>query len=149
MKFLVQVVDRAKVLINGAQEENIDRGMLVFVGFTQGDDKQVINSMVEKLFKLRIFSDGSKTNLSLNDVNGQLMCISQFTLYADTSKGNRPSFIKCLNSEEAKVLYDYFVECVLKMEPKAKFGKFHADMKVSLVNDGPFTLMIDSGEKNV
>ncbi len=149
MRLLIQIVESAGVLIDGEREEKISKGMLIFVGFSLSDTRNDVEEMIEKLFKLRIFSDGVKTNLSLDDVLGDLLCISQFTLYADTRKGNRPSFSNCMNRINAEPLYDYFVELIKKRKANAKFGKFGADMKVNLINDGPFTIMLETdGDKN-
>lgn len=146
MKLLIQVVKKAEVNIEDIRSENIGQGMLVFVGFKPMDTKEIVDKMVSKLFKLRIFSDGKKTNLSLKDVQGDIMCISQFTLYADATEGNRPSFVKCMKADEARNLYNYFVDKIKENKSDAKFGEFQADMKVHLINDGPFTIMLDSEE---
>ncbi len=115
------------------------------VGLTHGDDESIIDKMINKILKLRIFEDEKGlTNLSINDVNGNILAVSQFTLYADVAKGNRPSFVKAMGYDDSLRLYNYFVNRLLSLVPDAKFGIFGADMKVSLVNDGPFSLVIDS-----
>lgn len=146
MKILVQVVEKASVSIDGSLVSNIERGELILVGFKPGDNKSIAIKMIEKLLKLRIFSDGVKTNCSLQDIDGSILAVSQFTLYANLKDGNRPSFSTCLNKEEAKILFDYFKDELQKRWEKTAFGVFHADMKVSLVNDGPFTVVLDSEE---
>ena len=121
--------------------------MLVFIGISQEDTKELANRMIRKLLGMRIFEDeNGKTNLSLADVSGELLLISQFTLYADCKKGNRPSFIKAGNPELANSLYEYIISECQKQVPSVQKGSFGADMKISLLNDGPFTIMLDSNE---
>lgn len=146
MRLLIQIVKNAEVNIENRRKENIGCGMLVFVGFKSSDTKEIVDKMVSKLFKLRVFSDGEKTNLSLNDVKGDILCVSQFTLYADSSEGNRPSFTKCMKADEARSMYNYFVDKILENKSNAKFGEFQTDMEVNLLNNGPFTILLDSGE---
>lgn len=146
MKILVQVVSKASVDIKERTVASIDRGELIFVGFGPSDSKKTVIRMIEKLLKLRIFSDGSKTNCSLADIDGSILAVSQFTLYANLKEGNRPSFSTCLNKDEAAALFELFKEELQNRWMKTAFGVFHADMRVSLVNDGPFTVLLDSKE---
>lgn len=153
MRILVQEVLSAAVSIEGKTVGAIERGFLLFVGFTAGDDAPLIQRMVDKVLKLRIFPDANgKTNKSLSDVGGNVLSISQFTLYADAKEGNRPSFVQALPPEEARPLYALFNNVLREKIPSLQTGVFGADMKVSLVNDGPFTLWLDSdvlfGKKN-
>ncbi len=147
MRFLVQRVKSAEVSVEGEVTGKIGPGLLVLVGISDTDTKEIAQKMVDKLIKLRIFEDGEgKTNLSVADVDGQIMEISQFTLYADMSHGNRPSFIKAGKPQAANELYEYVKELTEKAGFKPEAGIFGADMKVSLLNDGPFTVMMDSDE---
>ena len=145
MKIVLQNVLEANVKINGELYNKINRGFLLLVGFKEGDDLKTVNKVAKKITKLRVFIDeNGKTNLSLKDINGEILSISQFTLYGDISRGNRPSFIKSLNFIKAKELYEYFNKYMESEGFLVKTGIFGEDMKVSLVNDGPFTLIIDS-----
>lgn len=145
MKIVLQNVLEANVKINGELYNKINRGFLLLVGFKEGDDLEIVNKVAKKITKLRVFMDeNGKTNLSLKDINGEILSISQFTLYGDISKGNRPSFIKSLDFIKAKELYEYFNKYMESEGFLVKTGIFGEDMKVSLVNDGPFTLVIDS-----
>lgn len=147
MKILIQECLKAKVTINNEVHGEIDKGEVIFVSFTLDDDKKTIDFMLNKLLKLRIFEDSEgKTNLTLAQHGGSILCISQFTLYASLKDGNRPSFVNALKGEESKKLYDYFCLKLSQVMPDTQFGIFGADMKVSLVNDGPFTIMLDSKE---
>lgn len=147
MRFVIQVVSEASVAIDGIMKGNIGKGYVVLVGIGQNDNEQIADKMVSKMIGLRIFPDeNGKTNLSLADVNGELLVISQFTLYADCRKGNRPSFTKAGNPDEANRLYEYVVKKCRERVPKVDTGEFGADMKVSLVNEGPFTIILDSEE---
>ena len=147
MRIVLQVVTNASVTIDGDKVAQIDKGYLLFVGFTEGDDFGVAKKMAEKVCKLRVFPDETgKTNRSLADVNGTILSVSQFTLYASVKEGNRPSFTHCLNKDIAKGLYEEFFAYLKSLVPSAQSGVFHADMKVGLVNDGPFTLILDSKE---
>ncbi|MFR9028883.1 MAG: D-aminoacyl-tRNA deacylase, partial [Clostridium sp.] len=120
------------------------------LGVAEEDNEAAADKMADKICKLRIFQDGDgKTNLSLADVAGELLVVSQFTLYADCHKGNRPSFIKAGSPEKANRLYEYFVERCRQYVPKVEHGSFGADMKVELLNDGPFTLMLEGDEKGI
>lgn len=147
MRFLIQRVSRAAVEVEQQTVGKIEHGFLVFVGICDGDTKEVADKLVKKLINLRIFEDeNGKTNLSLKDVHGNLLIISQFTLYADCKKGNRPSFIKAGNPEYANQLYEYILDQCRESFPDVQRGIFGADMKVSLLNDGPFTILFDSDE---
>lgn len=147
MKVLLQLVKSASVRIKGQEVASIDKGFLLFLGLTQGDDEALAGKMAEKISKLRIFPDeNGKTNLSIKDVGGNVLCVSQFTLYGDAKKGNRPSFVNALSPDLAKPLYEYFLTELSKYFPSLEHGTFQADMEVALVNDGPFTLMLDSKE---
>lgn len=147
MRFVIQRVSEASVAVDNQVIGQISKGFLVLVGVSQSDDKGIADKMVKKLIGLRIFEDeNGKTNLDLKSVSGSLLMISQFTLYADCQKGNRPSFIKAGGPDMAKELYEYIVEqCKLQI-PIVETGEFGADMKVSLLNDGPFTIILDSEE---
>lgn len=147
MRFLVQRVKSAEVSVEGEVTGKIGPGLLVLVGISDTDTEEIARKMVDKLVKLRIFEDSEgKTNLSVADVKGQIMEISQFTLYADMSHGNRPSFIKAGKPQFANELYEYVKELTKEAGFKPEVGIFGADMKVSLINDGPFTVMMDSDE---
>ena len=148
MRFLIQVVKNASVTVDDAVIGAIDRGFLVFVGVCDEDTKEIADKMVRKMANLRIFEDeNGKTNLSISDVGGSMLVISQFTLYADCRKGNRPSFIKAGNPDHAERMYEYIIsELKNTYNIPAESGKFGADMKVSLINDGPFTIFLDSDE---
>ena len=147
MRVVLQVVENASVDITGERVAFIDKGFLCFVGFTQGDDIVVAKKMADKICKLRVFPDESgKTNRSLDDVNGKVLSVSQFTLYASAKEGNRPSFTNCLNKDIAKGLYEDFFAYLRSIAPGAESGVFHADMDVGLTNKGPFTLILDSKE---
>lgn len=145
MKFVIQRVINSEVVVEGETIGKIGKGFMVLVGISDADEKAVADKMVDKLIKLRIFEDeDGKTNLSLADIGGELLMISQFTLYADCKKGNRPSFIKAGAPEHANALYEYIIEKCRERVPIVEKGSFGADMKVSLVNDGPFTVILDS-----
>lgn len=145
MRFVIQVVSEASVKIEGQVRGSIDKGFMVLIGVGQGDDEKIADKMISKLLGLRIFPDeNGKTNLSLSDVNGELLLISQFTLYADCRKGNRPSFVKAGAPDEAERLYGYIVSKCREQVPKVDTGEFGAEMQVSLVNEGPFTIILDS-----
>lgn len=153
MRFLVQRVREADVEVDGCSIGHIGRGFLVFVGIGREDTaetahpKETADKMVKKLIGLRIFDDESgKINLDLKAVGGQLLIISQFTLYADCRRGNRPSFTEAGEPEEANSIYQYIIESCRREIETVEEGRFGADMKVSLVNDGPFTVLLDSDE---
>ena len=147
MRIIVQNVTRASCEVNQKIVGNISRGFCLFVGFTNGDNKEVVSKMANILLSLRLFDDeNGKTNLSLKDVNGEILSISQFTLYASVKGGRRPSFVNALNPKEASELYDYFNQCLKGAGYKVETGIFGAMMKIDLVNDGPFTTILDSKE---
>ncbi|MBO5092878.1 MAG: D-tyrosyl-tRNA(Tyr) deacylase [Lachnospiraceae bacterium] len=147
MKFVIQRVLNGSVSVDGEIIGAINKGYVVLVGICDSDTKQIAEKMVQKMLNLRIFEDADgKTNLSLRDVDGEILLISQFTLYADCRKGNRPSFIKAGSPEHANTLYEYMITLCEKECPHVQHGSFGADMKVSLVNDGPFTIVLDSEE---
>ena len=144
MKLVVQRVKEAKVEVNNEIIGNIKQGFLVLLGITHNDTKETADYLVKKLCKLRVFSDvEGKMNLALNDINGELLIVSQFTLYADCSSGNRPSFINAAKPEQAEELYEYFCEQCEQNNIKVAKGIFGADMKVSLLNDGPVTIIME------
>ena len=144
MKVVVQKVLNASVVVNKEEVGKINSGLLIFVGFTHNDDISNIKYIVNKIVNLRIFEDNNNVmNLSAKELNKELLVVSQFTLYADTSKGNRPSYINSLKHEEANVLYDLFVEELKKSNLKVETGIFRSDMKVGLINDGPTTIIIE------
>jgi D-tyrosyl-tRNA(Tyr) deacylase len=146
MKVLLQRSKRSKVTINNKVNGSIDNGYVIFVGFTDGDTELIIDKMINKIINLRVFEDDNeKMNLSILDVKGSILSISQFTLYADATKGNRPSFIKAMNPVEASKLYDMFNE-KLKKIIHVETGIFGSDMKVEIYNDGPVTILLDSDE---
>lgn len=147
MKFLIQRVKQASVSTEAQTIGKIGKGFLVFIGVSQEDTQEIADKMIRKLLGMRIFEDeNGKTNLSLADVSGQLLLISQFTLYADCKKGNRPSFIKAGNPDLAENLYEYIVSECKKKIPIVQTGSFGANMEVTLLNDGPFTIILDSSE---
>lgn len=144
MKVVVQKVLNASVVVNKEEVGKINSGLLIFVGFTHNDNISNIKYIVNKIVNLRIFEDNNNVmNLSAKELNKELLVVSQFTLYADTSKGNRPSYINSLKHEEANVLYDLFVEELKKSNLKVETGIFRSDMKVNLINDGPTTIIIE------
>lgn len=147
MKFVIQRTTHASVTIDGKIYSEIEKGFLVLIGVCDADTTATADKMIKKLAGLRIFEDlDGKTNLALKDVNGQLLLVSQFTLYADCKKGNRPSFIKAGSPQHAEEIYHYIIEECQKQIPIVKTGIFGADMKISLINDGPFTILLDSEE---
>lgn len=147
MKFVIQRVLSGSVSVDDEVIGAIDKGYVVLVGVCDTDTEQIAEKMVQKMINLRIFEDfNGKTNLSLHDVGGEILIISQFTLYADCRKGNRPSFIKAGAPEHANALYEYMIKLCEKECPRVQHGSFGAEMKVSLVNDGPFTIVLDSEE---
>jgi len=147
MRILVQKVQKASVTIAAKEVASIGRGFLLFVGFTFGDDPGVVAKMADKVSKLRIFPDeNGKTNLALDKVGGSVLSVSQFTLYGDVKEGNRPSFVRALQPDYAKSLFALFNNLLREAVPSLETGIFQADMEVSLVNEGPFTLWLDSGE---
>ncbi len=151
MRIVVTTVNSASVTIKNKKIAQIGKGYLLLVGFTSGDDEIIASKMAEKVFNLRIFADENlMTNLSILDVKGDILSVSQFTLYADASKGRRPSFVNALSPNQAQVLYEYFnkqLETLLNREIST--GIFGAYMEVSSINDGPFTLILDSKDLNL
>ena len=148
MKFVIQRVKNASVEINSKIYSEIEKGFLVFVGISDNDTCEIADKMIQKMIGLRIFEDeNEKINLSLKDVDGDLLIVSQFTLYADCKKGNRPSFINAGKPDFANSLYEYILDKTQTLYGKQIYsGEFGADMKVSLVNDGPFTIILNSDE---
>ena len=145
MKVVVQRVKHASVTINGTVNGKINNGFLVLLGVQSTDSEQDVDYLVKKVTNLRIFSDeNDKMNLSLKDVNGELLIVSQFTLYANCKEGNRPSFVEAAKPDIAVPLYEYFVSECKKTIPVVETGIFGADMKVDLLNDGPVTIIMDS-----
>lgn len=145
MRFVIQVVSEGSVSIEGNTVGKIGRGYVVLIGIGKGDTTQTADKMIRKLMGLRIFPDeNGKTNLSVNDVGGALLLISQFTLYADCRHGNRPGFTDAADPESAKSLYRYILDKCSETGITVAHGEFGADMKVSLVNEGPFTIILDS-----
>lgn len=147
MKVVLQRVRKASVTVEGSVTGEIKKGFLLFIGVSHTDTEDIARKMADKISKLRIFEDGAgKTNLSLSDVSGDILAVSQFTLYADCKKGNRPSFTKAGGPEHANHMYEYMVEHLRTNGHRVEKGIFGADMKVELLNDGPFTLVLDSDE---
>ena len=145
MKFVIQRVEKAAVHVDGQCVGNIGKGFLVLIGVSDTDTEAVADKMIRKMTGLRIFEDeNGKTNLSLADVGGSLLLVSQFTLYANCRKGNRPSFIEAGSPEKAEALYEYMIRECKKSVPDVQTGSFGAEMEVSLINDGPFTILLDS-----
>jgi len=147
MRFVIQRAQKASVSIEGNIVGKINKGFLVLIGVSREDTKVEADKMIKKLIGLRIFEDeNGKTNLSLKDVGGELLLVSQFTLYADCKKGNRPSFINAGNPEMANGLYEYIIDECKKEVSIVEKGIFGADMKIELINDGPFTIILDNKE---
>lgn len=149
MRAVVQRVSRAKVTVAGRVTGEIERGLLVLLGVSTVDTGSDADYLVDKIANLRIFEDdGGKMNLSLSDIDGQMLVVSQFTLYGDTRRGRRPSFIAAAGGEKAKTLYEYFVSRSYEAIQKVATGEFGAMMDVELINDGPVTIILDS-EKTI
>ncbi len=145
MRFVIQRVTKADVKVEGRTVGAIGKGFMVLIGVSDSDTKEIADKMVKKMIGLRIFEDEQgKTNLSLDAVGGSLLLISQFTLYADCKKGNRPSFIRAGKPEMAEEMYEYIIGKCKESVETVERGSFGADMKVSLTNDGPFTIVLDS-----
>ena len=145
MRFVIQRVQHASVTVDNEVIGKIDRGYMVLVGVSQDDNEEIADKMVDKMIKLRINEDADgKTNLSLADVDGSLLLVSQFTLYANCKKGNRPSFVGAGEPGRANELYEYIIARCKEQVPVVQKGSFGADMKVELLNDGPFTIVLDS-----
>lgn len=145
MRFVIQRVREASVSVEDSVIGQIEKGYLVLIGVSDSDTEAVADKMIRKMIGLRIFEDeNGKTNLSLADVEGSLLLVSQFTLYANCKKGNRPSFIEAGAPDKAEALYEYIIRECRKAVPNVQTGQFGAEMQVSLVNDGPFTILLDS-----
>lgn len=145
MKFVIQRVQHASVTVDNEIIGKIGRGYMVLIGVCDADDEAVADKMVGKMIKLRINEDAEgKTNLALADVDGELLLVSQFTLYANCKKGNRPSFVDAGSPEHANNLYEYIIARCKEQVPVVEKGSFGAEMKVELLNDGPFTIVLDS-----
>ena len=145
MRVVLQRSKHSKVTINDKDNGKINKGLVILVGFTNGDNKMIVDKMIEKIINLRIFEDeNGLMNRSLIDENGEILNISQFTLYANTKKGRRPSFTQALNPTDAKMLYEYMNNAIKEKGIKVETGVFGADMKVEIYNDGPVTIIIDS-----
>ena len=147
MRVVLTTVLNASVTIDNKAYSKIDRGFCLLVGFTHSDNQKLVDKMIDKILSLRVFADErGLTNLSIYDVKGQIMSVSQFTLYADTSGGRRPSFVNAMKPDQARELYAYFNQQLENKFGPIATGVFGADMKVSSVNDGPFTVVLDSEE---
>lgn len=145
MRFVIQRVQNASVTVDEKVIGQIGRGYMVLIGVCEADDEAVADRMVDKMIKLRINEDEEgKTNLALADVDGALLLVSQFTLYANCKKGNRPSFVDAGSPDHANAMYEYIIEKCRERVPVVETGSFGAEMKVALVNDGPFTIVLDS-----
>ncbi len=147
MKALLQRSKQSKVTINGKINGQIEKGLVIFVGFTNNDNEEIIDKLINKIINLRIFEDEKGLmNKSLLDINGSILSISQFTLYADTKKGRRPSFINALNPKDSLKLYELFNQKLKEKNIHVETGIFGEDMKVEIYNDGPVTILLDSDE---
>ena len=147
MRIVLTTVLSASVTIDNEAVGKINRGFCILVGFTHEDNKETVDKMLDKMLGLRVFPDeNGLTNLSIYDIKGEILSVSQFTLYADLAKGRRPSFVNAMKPDEAKTLYEYFNEQIKTKYGAVQTGVFGADMKVSSVNDGPFTVILDSKE---
>ena len=147
MRIVLTTVLSASVTIDNEVVGKINRGFCVLVGFTHDDNQEVVDKMLDKMLGLRVFPDeNGLTNLSIYDIQGEILSVSQFTLYADLAKGRRPSFVNAMKPDDAKALYEYFNEQIKAKYGTVETGVFGADMKVSSVNDGPFTVIMDSKE---
>lgn len=147
MRFVIQRVSHSSVTVDGKVLGKIGKGFMVLIGVSDEDTKETADRMVKKMLGLRIFEDeNGKTNLDLHTVGGELLLISQFTLYADCRKGNRPSFIRAGKPDMASEMYEYIIEKCKEQVAVVECGQFGADMKVELLNDGPFTIVLDSSE---
>lgn len=147
MRFVIQRVTESSVTIDGEISGKIGKGYLVLIGVADTDTKEIADKMIRKMIGLRIFEDEQgKTNLSLADVDGDLLLVSQFTLYANCKRGNRPSFIEAGKPDMANEMYEYIVEKCRESVDEVQTGEFGADMKIQLLNDGPFTILLDSDQ---
>lgn len=150
MRFVIQRVAKSSVTVDNQIIAQISKGFLVLIGINREDTAEKADRMVKKLLGLRIFEDeNGKTNLDIKSVGGSLLLVSQFTLYADCKKGNRPSFINAGEPCMANELYEYIIRCCRQEIPVVETGKFGADMKVAMINDGPFTVILDSEELGI
>ena len=147
MRFIIQRVSEASVTVEDQTIGKIQKGFLVLIGVSDSDTQETADKLIKKMIGLRIFEDeNGKPNLSLADVNGSLLLVSQFTLYANCKKGNRPSFVKAGAPQMAEALYEHFLARCQEQADVVERGRFGADMKVELLNDGPFTLMLDGAQ---
>ncbi len=148
MKLVIQRVIESNLIIDKKIYSSIGNGMVIFIGISVDDDESFLNSIARKVSKLRIFNDEfGKMNKNVNDINGEILLVSQFTLYADARKGNRPSFIKAAKPENAIKTYNSFIkELQIYIKTKIKTGKFGADMKINLINDGPVTIILENNK---
>ena len=147
MRFVIQRVTEASVTIDGEISGKIGKGYLVLIGVADTDTKEIADKMIRKMIRIRIFEDEQgKTNISLADVDGGLLLVSQFTLYANCKRGNRPSFIEARKPDMANEMYEYIIEKCRESVDEVQTGEFGADMKVQLLNDGPFTILLDSDQ---
>ena len=145
MRVVIQRVTKSCVSINNKEIAQIGKGFLILLGISKDDNFEKANYIIRKMYNLRVFSDeNNKMNLSIQDINGELLIVSQFTLYADCKKGNRPSFINAALPEEAEKIYEYFINECKKNKLKVETGKFGADMKVEIMNDGPVTIILEN-----
>ncbi len=144
MRALIQRVTKASVTVDGTKISEIGKGILILLGITQGDNEKDSTYLLEKISNLRIFEKNGKLDLSVKDVQGELLLVSQFTLYGDCNKGRRPDFNSAAPIEEARAVFEKACEIFRKSDVPTKTGQFQADMQVELINDGPFTLMIES-----
>ncbi len=145
MRALIQVVQNAEVAVDNTTIGSCKRGFLIFLGVEDTDNEQLAKKLWDKIFKMRIFHDeDGKTNLSLSDIGGEVLIVSQFTLYANCRKGNRPSFTRAASPDHAKAIYKHFIDLAKMDVAHVGEGEFGADMQVSLVNDGPFTIWLDT-----
>lgn len=151
MRAVIQRVTKAEVLIDQKVHSRIERGLVILLGIDELDLDQDLNYLVTKILNMRIFNDSSgKMNLSLDDINAEILVVSQFTLFASTKKGNRPCYFRSANPNKAKMLYDQFIlECSKLIPGKVRSGVFAANMHLQIINDGPVTIMIDSKNKNL
>lgn len=145
MKVVIQRVIKSSVRINNKEVAKIGKGFSILLGISKDDNFEKADYIIKKIYNLRVFSDeNDKMNLSIQDINGELLIVSQFTLYADCKKGNRPSFINAAPAEEAEKIYEYFINECKKNNLKVETGEFGADMKVELINDGPVTIILEN-----
>ena len=144
MKTVIQRVKKASVTIDGKTISNIEKGLLILLGISVDDNEKIIEKFAQKIVNLRIFGDSNgKMNLSLKDINGAILLVSQFTLYANAKRGNRPDFLQAAKPDRAIPLYESFIKALKSHNIKVKTGKFGADMEISLINDGPVTIILE------